>query len=293
MRYPKVSVSFTKAFNLDSQPKNRNARMKNKHLLYSAILIAMAIHLSCEKSKDNDKPTPPEVKDIPNSIEIIVDDMTLPHEEKAHGLPLHCDWALRPRVNMGNNPGDFKAMIAWGQVYEDIHGNPASNTRVQIRNIKAYILSRKDNQWHTIQDSKLVEGRAYLEDFADDVSIPAATREEADGSISIKAGNGYNFHFWTPSRASIDPSDIAGVFTTVQARLIIDNPSLPDDRANARYLLNMGGDYWLDLDAQWDYWKTNGDIGIGRFKYVKAGWQSFNMVTLTENELRNNPPPLD
>jgi hypothetical protein len=54
----------------------------------------------------------------------------------------------------------------------------------------------------------------------------------------------------------------------------------------------MGGDYWLNLNAQWDNFKTNGGIAIGRFKYVKPGWQSFNMTTLPEATLRSNPPPI-
>ena len=59
------------------------------------------------------------------------------------------------------------------------------------------------------------------------------------------------------------------------------------------YLLNMGGDYWLDLGAPWDNFKTNGGIGMGRFKYVRTNWQAFNMTTLPESELRRNPPPIE
>ncbi len=195
---------------------------------------------------------------------------------------------------MGNDPKSFKAMIAWGQVYEDAEGNPANNTRVQLKNIKAYMLSKKDGKWHFLQGSRGVEGAAYREDFAGDINKPADIRREADGSISIKAGGGYNFHFWpSGGRVTIDPDDIAGIFTTLQARLIISDFSQPDDRADARYLLNMGGDYWLTLTAKWDNWTTNGDIGMGRFKYIKPEWQAFNMTTLSEDEIRRNPPPLE
>lgn len=219
--------------------------------------------------------------------------MKLAHEGRPHGVPKYYDWVLKPRLCMGNNPKNFKAVIAWGQVYEDIEGNPAKNTRVQIRDMKAYMLSKKDGRWHLLQSSRRVEGAAYKEDFVDDINKPADIRKEADGSISVKAGEGYNFHFWpTTGRVTIDPDDIAGMFTTVQARLIVDDPNQPDDRSRARYLLDVGGDYWLDLTSDWDQWKTNGDIGIGRFKYVKKGWQSFNMISLSENKVRKNPPPI-
>ncbi len=122
---------------------------------------------------------------------------------------------------------------------------------------------------------------------------PADVRNEPSGTISITCGDGYNYHFWTTGgRTKIDPEDIAGVFTTVQARLILDNPDELDDREKAAYLLNVGGDYWKSLDADWDYFETNNDIGMGRFKYVTKEWQAFNMHTLSESELRKNPPPI-
>lgn len=223
--------------------------------------------------------------DIPNSIDIIIDDMTLPHEGIPHGVPKTWDWASRPRVNMGNNPGNIMArLLAWGQLYEDATGNPATNSQVQIRDIKAYMLSKRDNRWYLLQDLQLIEGgAAFPENFVGD-SKPADIRYENDGSLSVTAGGAYNFHFWTP-RAVIDPTDIGGIFTTVRARLVVNNPSLPDDRNQARYLLDMGGDYYLADGTKLD------DIGIGRFKYVKPEWQSFNMSTLSESEIRQNPPP--
>ncbi len=219
--------------------------------------------------------------------------MTTPHEGMPQGVPTSYNWASKPRVGWGNNPQGFQAMTAWGQLYEAATGNPATNTRAQIRNIRAYILSKRDGQWYLLQSSIKVEGAAYREDYVGDVNRAADIRYEPDGSASVKAGQGYNFHFWPPGRASIDPNDVAGIFTTVQARLLIDNPQQVDDTSQARYLLSMGGDYWLNLTAKWDNWKTNGDIGIGKFKYVTTGWRAFNMTTLSSDQIRQNPPPLE
>jgi hypothetical protein len=203
------------------------------------------------------------------------------------------DWYQKPRISMGNNPpADWTAFIAWGQLYEDINKNPATNTRVQIRNIKAYILSKSTNRWTRVQNSGRVEGAWYAESFADNENKPAAVRNESEG-VSVTAGNGFNFHFWPPNRVTIDPTDIAGVFTTVQARLILNDPNKPDDRTTARYILSMGADYWKSLDAPWDNFKTNADAAIGKFKYVRNEWRAFNMHTLSEEALRNNPPPIE
>ena len=253
------------------------------------LICLFATVLSCCFTYRVDARTPKQI----NSIKTIIYDMTSTHEGTPSGLPLDLHWVREPRVGMGHDPKGFKAMTAWGQLYEAAEGNPATNTRVQIKNIQAYLLSKQDGKWHLLQDSKKVEGAAYREDFAGDVNQPADIRYEPDGSVSVKTSPGYNYHFWTADgRAVINPNDIAGIFTTVQARLIIDNPQQADDRFKARYLLSMGGDYWQSLNAHWDNWTTNGDIGIGKFKYVTTEWQAFNMTTLTPKEIRRNPPPI-
>jgi hypothetical protein len=225
-------------------------------------------------------------------IMIIAEDMALPHEGPPHGVPSSYDWATKPRLELGNNPGSFKAITAWGQLYEDAKGNPATNTRVQIRYIRTYVMS-KSGQWRLLQAAKKVVGAAFVEDFSDDANKPADIRNEPDGSISVTAGGGYNFHFWPQGRATINPQDIGGVFTMVQARLIVDDPMLPDDRNKARYLLSMGADYWKDLTAQWQAdWSANGGVGLGRFKYVRKNWQGFGMTTLSWQQLEMNPPPI-
>ena len=246
-----------------------------------------------------------------NSIEIIIDDMRLPHEGIPNGVPLEDGWALEPRISMGNQPNNYKALLAWGHLYEDTTGNHTINTRVQIRNIKGYYLSKSDGQWHLLQSSYDVDGRYFLESYAGNENIEADVRNEPDGSISVTAGNGYNFHFWTQvrnyrisqcdstelsltPRTCINSDDIAGIFTTFQARLILQDPSMPDDRDQARYIIGAGADYWIDLDTQWGgYCVNNCEIGIGRLKYVKKYWQSFNMITMPEIEIRSNPPPID
>ena len=267
--------------------------MCRRSRFYSLLLIPVLLLAACggQSSPRASVPVPTtNAVDIPNSIDTIVNDMKLPHEGLPHGVPTSYGWEAKPEIEMGNSPGTFQAMVPWGQLYEDTQGNPATNTRVQIRNIQAYMLSKQDGKWHLLTQSLLVQGAAYVEDFSNDTNKPANVRTESDGSISVTAGGGYNFHFWAPNRVTIDPNDIAGIFTTVQARLVVNNASLPDDRNKARYLLDMGGDYWLSLTAQWDNFKTNGGIAIGRFKYVKPGWQSFNMTTLPEAAIRSNPP---
>ncbi|MFQ5512478.1 MAG: hypothetical protein ACE5EO_11590 [Candidatus Krumholzibacteriia bacterium] len=231
--------------------------------------------------------------DTPNSLDTIIDDVTLPHQARLHGLPLDFDWALAPIGTAGNNaPANYSAMTGWGQVYEGANGNRAKNTRIQIRNFRSYVLSKQDNQWHLLQSPASVVGGAWREDFLDNINKPADIRAEADGGISVKVGGGYNFHFFPQTRATIVPGDIGGIFVTTQARLILDDPSGRDDRSRARYLLDIGGDYWIDLFTEFDDFTTNTEIFLARFRYVTTGWHWFNMTSLSEAEIRQNPPPL-
>jgi hypothetical protein len=227
-----------------------------------------------------------------NSIGTIIGDMQLPHEARPHGVPTSYDWAAGPRIGMGNDPGDLAAIIPWGQVYECAEGNPATNTRVHLRNIALYLLSKSTGEWKEMHHFPVVSGAAFVEDYKYNASRAADERVEPEGGISVTAGDGHNYHFWA-WRETIDPDDIAGVFSTIQARLVLADPSGPDDRAQACYLVSMGADYWKDLKVGWAQFKTNGDVAIGRFKRVTVEWQAFNMTTLSADELRANPPPLE
>ena len=231
-----------------------------------------------------------------NSVQIIKNDMILPHEGNPSGIGEGSNWYFGPRVGEGNAPPspDWSAMTAWGQVYNPVGvENIVQNVRFQIRNIQAWYLSKRDGQWKSWQINQGISGSNYVEDFVDDKSITADIRDESanGGGISSTIRRGYNFHFWPAQRASMDPTDIAGIWIVAESRLIVDDPSLPDNRGEARLMLSMGGDYWQSLDAQWDQWKTNRDFGIGRFKFITPEWQAFNMHTLTEEQLNTNPPP--
>ena len=234
--------------------------------------------------------------DKENSIEEIINDMTKPHDCYPSGVPTYYDWYSSPRINMGNDPNNFKAMTAWGHVYTCSNNSvPLTNTRIQIKNIKSYYLNKKDNKWHLLQNSPGIEGDNFIENYISNHKKTANRRIEPDLTTSIQLQDGFNFHFWVPrKRKLIDAEDIDGIFTTVMARLISDNPDLPDDIAENKYILGMGADYWLSLDAPYAPGNANNDdIAIGRFKFITREWQSFNMITIGADEIRSNPPPLN
>ena len=89
---------------------------------------------------------------ISKYVQTIIDDMTLAHEGLPHGVPSNYSWAKKPRGGMGINvPDGWSAATAWGQVYEATEGNPATNTRVQLRNMRMYYFSKTEQKWIQLQ----------------------------------------------------------------------------------------------------------------------------------------------
>ena len=178
---------------------------------------------------------------IPNSLEQIKNDMALPHEAIPRGVPDYLDWKEKPRIAGGNEPpADWDAMTTWGQVYAAAGSTSAPNTRFQIKNMRTWYLSKATGEWVRWQQSDNVGGANYAEDFQNDRNEPADLREEEVGySATLK--DGFNFHFWPDEgRVTMDPTDIAAVWTAIDGRLILADSTATDDRASAELMMSVG-----------------------------------------------------
>ncbi len=250
--------------------------------------------------------------------QLFIDDMSIPNAIRPTNIDY--SWTYKPRVGSGNYlPKDWTHSTMWGQIYTGRPGNPARNVRVQIRDCAQWVLSRKTGRWQLTQHSVTPEGAAYAENFKENVHVPAVFRTEPDGSISVRLEPGYNYHFWpNTGRAALEAEDIAGMASVFFARLVVDDPALPDDRDKALLIASGGGDYWRSSDAVWKSdWSNGHDWGMGRFKLLTNEWQAFTASTygtmvehvewtatakaalppefaplLDESTLRATPPPL-
>ena len=230
-----------------------------------------------------------------NSLQLVKDDMNLPHQGYPRGVPQGASWAFHPVADDGP-PDQWSAMNAWGQAYVEADGSPARNVRLQVRNMQAWYFSRSQRRWIKWHQTSNINGANYVESYSDNENIVADIRDESDngGGISATVPNGYNFHFWPNFRATVDATDIVGAWVSVEARLIVDNPSVPDDRQQAHILLGVGGDYWESINAQWDNFMTNGHFVVGRLRFLSTKWQTFNAHhSLTDEQLDGNPPPFE
>ena len=244
-----------------------------------------------------------------NTIDNVVYFMKGNHEAYMHGVPSNFDWAFHSVIHAGNDPGGFKSITFWGQAYGASTGPGAgytafpANSRIHVRNVKIYLLSRLDNKWHLVINKTGVNGKAYPEDFAGNSGqITIDLKTESDGGTSARMIKNYNFHFF-PGRVDMKSAvggnfnpqtDIMGVFATIQARMIRDDPTKPDDSATTKVVLSIGADYWRDQTASFCGTRCN-NVGLGTSKavYVTPAWKAFNFHTMAEADIRANPPPLE
>jgi hypothetical protein len=267
--------------------------MKTYMCWIPAIVLLMLISCKTQTHLQNNGHTDAFVNEI-------IYDMTTPNTPPngyPHGVPVEWDWQHGPVIQQDKLPAGFTAMIPWGVVYRDLTDSKDSNTRVELSNIKAYILSKSAGKWTLIKNDQ-VKGALYPEKIDEETTNPPISpniRIEPSANPSCKIVHGRTWHHFPSSRVSIDSADFGGLYVIYSARLIIDNPTLPDDRAIAKYLMQAGGDWWRDLTAPFrfengHYFNNNG-IAVSRFKYITNQWSAIHMTTLNSDQLKSNPPP--
>lgn len=222
-----------------------------------------------------------------------LDDSALPHQGIPHGLSPSVNWAQHGIVNSPSPPPDIHYATPWGIIYVDESSPvPPTNTRVQLGYIRLHVLTVSQG-WLTYT-SLAGHGGWWPEN---DFTVPkedADQRLEEDGFTSVTAGNGKAFHFFPPSLTAIDREDVIGIAATAEARLIVANPSLPDDRASARYLALAGADWWEDPEIPpGPDFSHAPQAGAGRFHYVTNDWQTVRISTVNALTLLASPPPAD
>ena len=263
-----------------------------------------------------------------NSVDTVISDMSLVNDMPLAGVPSGPGWATGPgHVVMGNDPRGSRTpqwwtpanprykskdywttVLPWFVVFDGV-GHDASNTRVQIRNLKVFVKRRSDGQWTLVGSSTQVSGELYPKHLQGDATRKPDERNEPDGSTSVKApGGNLAYHGWCCGKLTIDAPDVAAVFVTLQARLITDRSDQPDDRQQARLLIQLGADYYPDRNTPVSAFAPasyNPGVGVSRAKRVTDTWRAFNFATLDVGvqdpggaaigvaEFRSEPPPLE
>ena len=272
------------------------------------------------------KPAAPTAPPAINTIDTIVDDMRLPNDRALAGIPSSYSWSRAAQVIMGAEPRGtgtpswwspydqrfksgayWKAILPWFVIFDGT-GNAASNTRVQVRDMKLWMKRKSDGRWVLLDHAKTVTGELYPKSLQGaDVTRPDS-RDDADGTSILPPGGSMVYHGWSNGFSTMDGADLGALFITLQARLVQDDPARGDDRAQSEYLLHVGGDYYPDTstrvtDLAPAYYFPG--IGVSRAKLVTSEWRAFSFATLdvaagnpgggamSEDAFRQAPPPLD
>jgi hypothetical protein len=241
------------------------------------------------------------------AIDQVINDMSQPSE--ALVIDPRFSWQYNPAVTMhaprgdaipswwtGNRPTWTSAVLSWFTAFE-AQGNTATNTRVQLKNLRFYILSESTRTWSQVDVSDKPGLALWKYPFTYAASESASgVRSETSGGISVKPKYP-NFHHGWGNAKSINPQDVRAAFATIDFRLAVDDTTKADDRAKAKYVVDVGADYYPDMNLKWSLDYAPG-VGNGRMLLATSNWRSATLLVPNTNysstmtEMRTNPPPL-
>jgi len=252
-----------------------------------------------------------------NWVDTLISDMRLFHDAPVAMLERSGGWASGAEWPAATQkPSNFSYAQAWTHVFDDTShpngnskpwrvpgpytGNQAPNTRVQQRDLQMWWLLN-DGSWKLGTHSAKPSGLMYTLNWGQNSAAYDVLRDESanGGGVSIRGVGRENYENWlwhTWAAAHAVPSNYVGAVTVFYARLILDDPKGPDDRDNAHLLAAGAGDWYKDAATGSGNNQISGEtvtyMGYSRFKYVTKEWQLFGWTSLSEAQIRANPPPI-
>lgn len=206
-------------------------------------------------------------------------DSFLPHEATPEGVPTTYDWATKPRLGAGNNPGGFLVATGWGQVFYAKGNDFKDLSSVAIRNFQTYVCYESSGviNWFR-QQNEVITGSQFRADYIDNKNEKPISFKTDENYAEIAFKRGTAFHFWPKSgRFELLNQSVCGVLVLLEAKQTMGAPNT--------LLVGLGADYWRTRTAVWDHYKTNKDIAIGRLKMVRPDWQWVGLTTASGDAL--------
>lgn len=239
-------------------------------------------------------------------VEQAIIDMHLPSE--ALVIDPQFPWQSRPQVTMhaprgdaipawwrGNRPDWMHSVIPWFTVFE-AQGNAASNSRVQVKDLRFFILSNKTREWSQVALDARPAVMLWRYPFnAVGQACGDASRDEGATHVSVLPSYPLFLHGWGTAE-EIDPEDVGATLTAMDFRLVVDNLRKRDDRDQARFVVDVGADYYPDASLRWSLDFAPG-IGNGRMLLAHSDWRTATLLVpnkdhgVTLDSLRRIPLP--
>lgn len=199
------------------------------------------------------------------------------------------DWkyAPRPGADNGKKPASWKALGIWATIYQQEGHELSKNTGIEFKNMKLYGYSKRLG-WRLIEHANPT-GSFYDENFTNDSSKNFTSNffNSKDTKTSkVKLDNktkGFNYHPFGEQNdlTEIDMLDIEYVFSRMDIRLVTWDTTLPSDIDDAKYVANIGADWWVEKGSYWkEDWSSNRDVCVGQFRTITEDWKSLYMCSV-------------
>lgn len=185
------------------------------------------------------------------------------------------DWKYTPRMGSALKPDGWTAGGVWGTVYIQEDAEYVENVGIELSNMKLWGYS--PTQGWKLLTHDIPKGGFYDENFTNDDSVqfPEKMRinpEKRANTILLDAETiGRNYHPFSSQLdfVALGMEDLQYVISTLDARLVMWDENGPDNREQAKYCFDVGGDWWVYVGATWNaQWTANKDMAVGQYRPI-------------------------
>ena len=217
------------------------------------------------------------------------------HEENPYGVPAGWSWARHSSndewTHLNALYGETRTNF-WIEVYP--YSNPVfpANVKIAVTNHVYLALMEGEDEWRVIQKKERLNGSWYNYEYNIERSQITDLEKEADGSYSFSVLPGGNAHLW-PDYRPVPLSrygELKAVIYIFHTRLILDDPSGPDNIAKAQYVIAGGLDWKLENGLCPSGLGYCDAIHHGKFIILGPEWRAYVATSMTEKELETFPP---
>ena len=199
------------------------------------------------------------------------------------------DWkyAPRPGADKGRKPSSWKAIGVWSTIYLQEGFPLMQNTGIEFKNMKIYGYSSTKG-WKLIEHANPV-GSFYDENFSNDQNYNFQNNMFNDKLTKTtkillnEKTKGFNYHPFGNQNLLSESGleDIEYVLSTLDIRLIDWSTQFSSDKKYAKYVANVGADWWVDKGASWKPdWSANRDVCVGQFRTIEEEWKTLYMCSV-------------
>ena len=212
------------------------------------------------------------------------------------------DWKYAPRAGSGNGmkPVGWKGVGVWSTIYLQEGQTPVSNTGIEFQNMKIWAYT-KTIGWKLLEHANPT-GSFYDEDFSNDshasfISNYFNDSQEKRTRIKFDYSTlGYNYHpfgsqidlveaGFLNEDGSVKNGDALYILSEMDIRLCVWDASIPSDIDDAKFVANIGADWWREKGLNWTPdWNSNKDVCVGQFRTITKDWKKLYMTNVPSGQ---------